>query len=221
MSLSLSAFFLLFATADRWASSSTQLHVRSYCKISFARRLILGTTFIGCLVYVQVFYCYVAISDQFPVFCFCPTLICRMYNDFIFLILYSIIPPIFMLIFSWLTVKNVEKTRRQINISTTTNQFQNNLMKKRDRQMITMLVIQVLSFSLCVLPSGISKAFSTLTFNQTKDVLRITKENFSFQVKLNVHPHYQHQMVSFFLLGHRSHVVHELFMCVLHLYTNL
>ena len=149
MSLSLSAFFLLFASADRWASSNARMRVRSYCEIKFARRLVVITALIGCLLYSQVFYCYIAAAEKFPVFCYCPTLLCRIYNDSIFLLLYSIIPPIFMLIFSWLTVRNVKKMRQQVNVTTPHSHFRNDLMKKRDRQMITMLVMKVLSFSLC------------------------------------------------------------------------
>jgi hypothetical protein len=56
-------------------------------------------------------------------------------------------------------------------------------MKKKDRQMITMLFIQVILFFICVTPSGISKAYTTFTFEEEKDALELTKENFFFQVK--------------------------------------
>lgn len=182
MSLSLSAFFLLFASVDRWASSSINARTRSFCQVAVAHRLVLATLVVACLLYSQAFYCYIAASDKFPVYCYCPSMICRMYNDALFLILYSIIPPILMVTFSWFTVKNVKKTRQQVNVMIILNQSQNSMMKKRDRQMVTMLLIQVISFFLCVLPSGISKAYSTLTFNREKDTLQLTKENFSFQV---------------------------------------
>jgi hypothetical protein len=109
-----------------------------------------------------------------------------MFNDIIFLILFSIIPPILMLTFGWMTIQNVKRIRQQVNPNASQNHRYNHLMKRKDYQMITMLLIQVIIFFVCVTPAGISKAYTTFTLNQDKDALELTKENFFFQVKLKI-----------------------------------
>lgn len=186
-SLSLSAFFLTYASADRWASSSGNVRVRSFCQIHVARRLVFVTFIIVCLLYSQAFYCYEVEPDKFPIFCVCPYAACRLFNDILFLILFSIVPPFFMIIFAWFTVKNVRKSRHQVHTTTRQNNSQRHIVMKRDRQMVSMLLIQIIFFFLCVLPSGISKAYSTITsisWTERKDRLQLTKENFSFQVTI-------------------------------------
>ncbi len=183
MSLSLSACFLVYASIDRWTSSSSNVHIRLFSRIHIAERMVMYTILIALVLYSQAFYCYSTISNQFPVNCYCPNIICRMYNDLLFLILFSILPPIFMLGFGWITIQNAKKVRLQVNPNTITNNLYQNSMKKKDRQMITMLFIQVILFFICVTPSGISKAYTAFTFHQEKDTLELTKENFFFQVK--------------------------------------
>jgi hypothetical protein len=183
MSLSLSACFLVYASIDRWSSSSLNARRRLFSSIHIARRMVLYTIIIACLAYGQAFYCYSSVPGQFPVTCYCPNIICRMYNDILFLILFSIIPPIFMLTFGLITIQNVKRIRQQVHPHIMQNNRHQHLMKRKDRQMITMLFIQVVLFFVCVTPSGISKAYTTLTLNQYKDALELTKENFFFQVK--------------------------------------
>lgn len=179
MALSLSACFLVYASIDRWTSSNSNVHTRLFSRIHIAQRMVIYTIIFTCILYGQAFYCYSSMINQFPVNCYCPNIICRVYNDILFLVFFSILPPIFMLIFGWITIKNAKKFRQQIN----RNNHRQNLMRRKDRQMITMLFIQVIFFFICVTPSGISKAYTTLTFNQYKDSLELTKENFFFQVK--------------------------------------
>jgi hypothetical protein len=183
MSLALSACFLVYASADRWTSSSSNIHIRSFSRIRIAQRMVFYTILIGCILYGQAFYCYASIPNQFPANCYCPNMICRIFNDLLFLILFSIIPPILMLGFGLITIRNVKKVRQLISPGLIINNVYQHSLKRKDRQMITMLFIQVTLFSICVLPSGISKVYSTLTFNQNKDLLEIAKENFLFQVK--------------------------------------
>ncbi|CAF1577211.1 unnamed protein product [Adineta ricciae] len=187
MSLSLSACFLVYASVDRWASSSTNPNVRSFSRIHNARYMVIYTTLFACVFYGQTFYCYVAVPNQFPVNCYCPNQVCRTYNDVLFLILFSMIPPMFMLSFGYMTIKNVQKIRQQVrplSASLQASRQRHRLLKKKDHQMIMMLLVQVFFFVILVTPSGISKAYSTLTFNQLKDSLELTKENFFFQISV-------------------------------------
>ncbi|UJR25054.1 hypothetical protein I4U23_006414 [Adineta vaga] len=180
--LALSACFLVYASIDRWTSSSLNAHIRLFSRIGIAHRMVSWTVVFSCFLYSQAFYCYTVVMNQFPLNCYCPNLACRMFNDILFLILFSIIPPIFMLTFGWLTIKNAKKVRQQINPISIQSRRRYHLMKKKDRQMITMLLIQIIIFFICVIPSGVSKAHSIFTFNRMKDSLDLTEENFYFQI---------------------------------------
>ncbi len=182
MSLALSACFLVYASADRWTSSNSNVHIRLFSRIHIAKRMVLYTLLIACILYSQAFYCYESIPNQIPTNCYCPNIICRMFNDLLFLILFSIIPPILMLGFGWITIQNVKRIHQQVNPHMTIMSDYQHLLRRKDRQMITMLFIQVILFFICVTPAGISKAYTTLTFNQHKSSLELTKENFFFQV---------------------------------------
>ena len=87
-----------------------------------------------------------------------------------------------MLSFGWITIQNVKKIRQLVNPHNV-DQYS---MKRKDRQMLTMLCIQVILFTICVLPAGIAKAYSTLTLNRYKDALELTKENVFFQVNIKI-----------------------------------
>ncbi|UJR23799.1 hypothetical protein I4U23_026776 [Adineta vaga] len=185
MALALSACFLVYASIDRWASSNAKPNIRSFSRMYIARRMVIYTTLFAFVFYGQTFYCYKSVLYQFPISCYCPNRICRIYNDVLFLVLISVIPPILMLSFGYLTIKNVQKIRQQVNSMTVIRQSSNQrtrLLKKKDHQMILMLLVQVFFFVIFVTPSGISKAYSTLTLNQSKDSLELTRENFFFQV---------------------------------------
>ncbi len=60
-----------------------------------------------------------------------------------------------MVSFSWITIQNVKRIRGQVNPHIITNNHRQYLVKKKDRQMITMLFIQVILFFICITPSGI------------------------------------------------------------------
>ncbi|CAF1229143.1 unnamed protein product [Adineta ricciae] len=182
MCLALSASFLVYASIDRWASSNTNVHIRAFSRISVAHRMIFSTVLFFCLLYCQAFYCYTIVTTRYPLNCFCPNTVCQMFNDILFLILFSIIPPILMITFGWLTVKNAQKIRQHANPVTVQSRHRYHLMRKRDRQMITMLLIQIIIFFICVTPSGISKGYTTFTFNRVKTSLDVTIENFYFQI---------------------------------------
>ena len=215
MALALSACFLVYASIDRWASSSPNAHIRLFSRIRIAQRLVIGTVLLSLFFYGQAFYCYSVSTVQPSVGCTCPNVICRMYNDLLFLILFSVIPPPLMICFGWGTIRNIKKIRQHINPNSTINNQQRKSVKKKDRQMVTMLLIQVILFSICVTPSGISKGFSVITFNQQKDSVQLIKENFFFQVKFEKKQNYY---LFFVFTDFCTYSIHQLLLRLLYLY---
>lgn len=180
MALYLSSFFLLYASIDRWASSSSNAGIRLFSKIEVARRVVLFTVMFAMLFYSEVFYCYSTVENLFPLNCYCPNYTCRIFNDLQFLLFYSLIPSILMLYFGYQTIQNVKRSHQQIHPSI--NQIRS--MKKKDQQMMMMLLIQVIFFFVCITPSAISKAYTSLTIHINKDSLQTTRDNFFFQTSV-------------------------------------
>ena len=66
ISLYLSSFFLLYASIDRWASSSTNVGIRQFSRIQIAHRVVAYTILFALLFYLQTFHCYETVLNQFP-----------------------------------------------------------------------------------------------------------------------------------------------------------
>ncbi|CAF4393139.1 unnamed protein product [Adineta steineri] len=82
---------------------------------------------------------------------------CGVWNDYNLLITFSLLPPVLMFIFGWLTIRNVRTTghlRPQTSV--------------KDRQLTAMLLIQVISTAILTLPISIQKLYSEITLNQVK-----------------------------------------------------
>ncbi|CAF1039296.1 unnamed protein product [Rotaria sordida] len=77
-----------------------------------------------------------------------------------FLILTCAIPPILMTIFGILTVFNVKKLRTQVGPQN--NDARNERLRSKDRQLIIMLLIQVLMTILCTLPFSVANITSMI-----------------------------------------------------------
>lgn len=200
-----------------WCGLLTRL-LSGYNLDPTATSTVLFTVVLATLFYGQVFYCYIASPDAFPVFCHGRNRVCQMYNDLLFLLLYAVLPPVLMLGFGWLTVSNVRRIHKKVSPTANPLTAATILLKRRDRQMVTMLLIQVGLFFFTVLPSGLSKAYSTVTFNQQKDTLQLTKENFSFQV--NCPSSTLLFTRSGVCLGDSLDVVRQLLVCLLHLHAD-
>ncbi|CAF0934277.1 unnamed protein product [Rotaria sordida] len=79
---------------------------------------------------------------------------------YFFLILTCAIPPILMTIFGILTVFNVKKLRTQVGPQN--NYARNERLRSKDRQLIIMLLIQVLMTILCTLPFSVANITSMI-----------------------------------------------------------
>ena len=90
-----------------------------------------------------------------------------MYNDFNLLVTFSLFPPIGMLVLGLLTIRNVRASRR---LRKDTN--------VKDRQLTSMLLIQVLCLVILSLPVSVQKIYSEMTYDQWKSAEHKLIENF-------------------------------------------
>ncbi|CAF1018690.1 unnamed protein product [Adineta steineri] len=144
--LASSAWFIVGACADRYASSA-------------------ATVLLVFLDYFQMNFCFYGAIQAAN--CSTVSRFCGVWNDYNLLITFSLLPPALMFIFGWLTIRNVRTTghlRRETNV--------------KDRQLTTMLLIQVISTAILTLPISIQKLYSEITLNQTKSQESKLIENF-------------------------------------------
>lgn len=164
MPLSASAWFIVAASADRFATSSPSARIRSLSNVKISQRVICSITFITCLIWAEMFICFNANANG--TVCAPVTSFCNTFNNFNLLISYSLLPPIFMCVLGWMTVRHVRHRpiHRQSNI--------------KDRQLTIMLIVQVFCIAFLSLPLSIQKLYAQFTVNEVKSLQRNQIENF-------------------------------------------
>jgi hypothetical protein len=101
-------------------------------------------------------------STTLAVTCYARVGIYRVLSDLQYLIFYALGPPPLMLLFGLLTLNNLRKNRRLVQPdSHRTNQSTSNTSKKRDTQLLVMLLFQILIIIGFTLPFAIQKLVDT------------------------------------------------------------
>ncbi|CAF1069129.1 unnamed protein product [Didymodactylos carnosus] len=152
----ISSMFMVLACIDRFAASSSQARWRKFSQ----KKVTLYTIPLNIII-CFIFYIHVPIyfeviripisETDFMEFCYCQ----GEYNQFFIvyhMILYSSFQPLLMTVFGLLTLRNVQRHRRQINSSLTPSTRIERRHLQRDRQMIRLLLLSFLALIL-LLPS--------------------------------------------------------------------
>jgi hypothetical protein len=141
-SLCLIQWFVVLASIDRYLCSSHSARLRHLSTLSLAKQII-------CITVLIIFLAHFHTLVWWTIDYIGPSLYCNIFSDdydlafqIFFLISTCILPPILMAIFGILTILNVKKLRVQV--TPTTNLARNERSRSKDRQLITMLLVQVL-----------------------------------------------------------------------------
>jgi hypothetical protein len=175
---------ITLATFDRWLLSCIDIRRREMCTLKNARRGIILIIIFSILLNTPIIFCYQANLLNTPVPCYGKTSICRIYTDMMYACGTILISALLMTYFSIKIILNVHQTRRRvvaINISINNPRPQRT--KKKDRQLLIMLLVQVIFIVILTFPQAILKLYSTfqLNFDATlKSSLQIAIENFLF-----------------------------------------
>jgi hypothetical protein len=99
------------------------------------------------------------------------------------LFLVGIIPPLLMAIFGFLTVKNIRQVRRPLHQShasaiDTTTVGRTYTVESKDRQLIRMLIMEIIIYLFSRFPSTIFLIYQQITQDQTKSAEQISTEQF-------------------------------------------
>ena len=181
IALSLSNWYILLGTIDRYLISCDDNRRRQLSTIKNAYRSIVFITIVSILCYCHILILYniqtfLNVYDRLQNFCYPQRGNYRIFSDIQILLQFSLLPPLLMSVFVVLIIKNIHASHRRI-ANTVVAQHHARI-KRRDLQLSKMLLVQVMITIICSLPLAVSQLLTTLTLTTTKTVLRLTIENF-------------------------------------------
>ncbi|CAF1144701.1 unnamed protein product [Didymodactylos carnosus] len=183
--LTTSTWFIALASIDRYFISCQNVKRRQLSNLKNTYYLVGILTVLTMLIYGEIFYCFGAnlSTPPSPLPCYSKNYPCRLYNDLTFAIIFVLIPCFIMSLFGYLTILNVRKLNRLVD---TTLSIQNDTkrMKRPDRQLIQMLLVQVVLTTMLGLPVAIQRLYATFTIYLVKTQLQLSIENFALQLLL-------------------------------------
>ncbi|CAF1203509.1 unnamed protein product [Adineta ricciae] len=185
------AWLIVFATFDRWLLSCRHTHYRRLSKLRNAQRAMICILFLSCFIYSPIFYCYQANLRNTPLKCYSQTTMCRIISDQIYLCFTVLVPTIFMIFFSLLTLSNVRRMHHRLQMPFLSELTQTMIRKRRrfrllDRHLLVMLLVQIGFFILFTFPQGIEMIYLTITRNDFKSTFQLTIENAIFTFTLSL-----------------------------------
>ena len=141
VSKSASLWLIVFACIDQYVSSSLHISRRQSMNRKKINRIAFCIFLLSLLSFTQVFYCFEA-SLITNGFCMLRNQMCLFIDTTTFLIFNSFLPPSLMLGFGIAMLMNIRHSRKRIEDSQT-NSKPTNKITRRDKQLISMLLVQV------------------------------------------------------------------------------
>ena len=193
VSRSVTFWLLMLATIDRWLVSSSRVPRRQLSSKKNVYRSICILIFISLILHSQILYCYEANLQNTPLKCYYPNRFCRLYNDLIFSIAIILVPLILMITFGLMTISNIRSTQNRVEPTSVRtipthsrdlHEYRRRRLKKLDRHLCSMLLIQVIIFAVSTFPLMIQRFYATFTIDLTRSALRSVIEDFIYQISL-------------------------------------
>ena len=181
VSTTVSSWFLAYATIDRYCISCRNVTYRNLSSIRYAHRAMFITLLGGSAAFAETFYCYVPNLRNSPLSCYGRDMPCRLYNEITSALLFVVIPSTLMLVFGYATVKNVRLLQMSIAPTARTDATIRSI-KKTDRQLIQMLVVQIVLSIIFNIPLAFYRLYLTSILKIPKSPLQSAAENLCFQL---------------------------------------
>ena len=179
-SMSLSSWFTILAGIDRYCISSRHARRRQISNRRFACRSVAVATGLGVVLYSHVFGLFTIEQLKSGPYCYAQTGTYRIFYDFLYFACYSFTPPLLMIVVGLGTVNNIHRMRQQVHSTDGGCRV-----RKRDRQLIRMLLIQIVCTVILTLPIAVQKLYAVFTQQAVKGALQTAVENFITQVLRN------------------------------------
>jgi hypothetical protein len=155
------------ATIDQYFATSQSAYLRRFSNIKWAHRIVMIVIIIWCLhgIPVLLFYNISPITTT----CVNTNNSYAVYGLIYLLGLICAIPVAVMVLFGYLAYRNIHLTRVLAE-------------QQADRQLIRMILIQVLLVVICIVPYGINSAYELITSGISKDTNRLISEGFALTI---------------------------------------
>lgn len=167
--------FFILACADRYAISINNLRVRSFSRYQIAFRIIPSVILVW-LVLAILLATLTHLQESGR--CTSSTTLTSIITSTYLLFSLGIIPLGSMIIFSVLLYINLKKMRGRVQPMTNANMAANQPLRKRDRDMIRMLFIEVLCYTITTTPTAALLIYGSITSGLIKSKERLLIESF-------------------------------------------
>lgn len=180
-SMVLSPWIVVLAGFDRYCVSSPNIYRRRLSTRRNARHNVFFSIILCLLLFSHVWKYFTI--EQLPsgALCYAQSGVYRVFYDILYFTTYSVIPPILMIIVGLGTLHNLHQTRLQVRPQHCHRKHPLEL-RKKDRQLIRMLLMQFLVVLFCTLPIAIQKLYLTFTQDVWKSDYRLAIEAFVVQI---------------------------------------
>ena len=172
---------LVAASVDRYALSSTNVRFRKYADLKTARRVVALIVAIWFVLPVHTLIFYNLNAGTCGIV-FSPPM--AFYHSIYTTVAGTALPITFMLTFAFLIHRNLveKRLRRQVTVNqaTTARSEAETFQRKRDQQVLTMLIVQIIVFAVLTLPLMVYNLYTAVSINVTgKSVDRVAIERFA------------------------------------------
>jgi hypothetical protein len=150
--LALSPYFFILACFDRYCSSSSSSARRAWCNKKLAKRLIIGAIILACILYSHMAIFFELKTSEAQVICYTQPGIYDTFYRIFYLVVYCILPSVFMGLLCVKALFNVRIQAHRIKPMLATG---NETLRRIDRRVIRVLFVQILTQVLCILPFAI------------------------------------------------------------------
>ncbi|UJR27707.1 hypothetical protein I4U23_008984 [Adineta vaga] len=175
VSQSTSLWLIVLACLDRYLSSSLNLSRRRWINLQRTYYITLCILILSSLSYIEIFFCFEA-SSRTNGRCTTKDNFCSYVDTASYLILNSFFPSSLMLGFGTGMLINIKRSHQRIGIT--------NRINRRDKQLISMLLLQIIFIVLCMFPLSIMKLYRSLTVLRIKSTDQIYDEYFAYQISI-------------------------------------
>jgi hypothetical protein len=168
--------YKVLACIDRYALCSSSLRIRSFSRRPMAIRLILISAIFWFLLVIFFGVIRKIQNGSCNIFGSVYSLIYTIY----YLIFAGILPPLLIIIFSLLVMRILKQLRRRVQPTAGNNEggSSRNPIRKRDRDLIKMVFIEVMFYVISTLPFSIYLVYNLITSNIIKNKERQQIESF-------------------------------------------
>lgn len=180
-SMVLSPWIVVLAGIDRFCVSSPHIYRRRLSTRRHAKYSVIVATILCSLLFSHSLLFFEI--EQLPSGpnCYAQTGPYRVFYDILYFTTYSVVPPILMVIVGVATLHNLHQSRLQVRPKNSTRRHPF-VLRKKDRQLIRMLLMQFLVVVICTLPIALQKLYLTFTQNMIKSAYESAVEAFAVQI---------------------------------------